>query len=65
MDIRSIPIAGETKRLDGPPRRYVGCAAFVTSDPVTPMVIVSVLLMWIVSLVTSPPSTTTIRRYEV
>jgi SSS family solute:Na+ symporter len=33
--------------------------------PVMPMVIVSVLLMWIVSMMTSPPSAVTIRRYDV
>jgi SSS family solute:Na+ symporter len=33
--------------------------------PVMPMVIVSVLLMWIVSLLTAPPSAATVRRYEV
>jgi Na+/proline symporter len=33
--------------------------------PVMPMVIVSVLLMWIVSLMTSPPSAATIGKYDV
>jgi SSS family solute:Na+ symporter len=33
--------------------------------PVMPMVIVSVVLMWAVSLLTRPPSAATIRRYDV
>jgi len=33
--------------------------------PVMPMVIVSVVLMWIVSIATRPPSAATIRRYDV
>ena len=33
--------------------------------PVMPMVIVSVLLMWVVSVLTTPPSAATIQRYEV
>jgi SSS family solute:Na+ symporter len=33
--------------------------------PVMPMVIVSVALMWIVSVLTKPPSAATIQRYEV
>ena len=32
--------------------------------PVMPMVIVSVLLMWVVSVLTTPPSAATIQRYE-
>jgi hypothetical protein len=33
--------------------------------PVMPMVIVSVVLMWAVSLATRPPSAATIRRYDI
>jgi SSS family solute:Na+ symporter len=45
--------------------RTPGGTAVLGFSPVVPMVLVSVLLMWVVSMVTRPPGTETLSRYFV
>ena len=60
---QSLPVAtiGELELV----ARTPGGTSVLGFAPVMPMVVVSVLMMWIVSLVTRPPSAATVRRYDV